>query len=202
MHHRQKTQAYQQASQTVSKTRQIVMLYDGVIRFLSQAREAIEQRRFEERFHLLTRCTTIITGLQSSLDFEHSPQIAHTLFDYYTAIEARMLRLHQSNSLEECDALIADLKQMRTIWHDIDLQGNLEEAASQPHQEAASGLVQESQPQDGEAVARMPDAQAYGAASVGELGHTQPAVISPDALTQYHAGNGSHYRSSAVLVSA
>ena len=36
--------AYSRANHTVSKTRQVVMLYDGAIRFMQQAAEAMEKK--------------------------------------------------------------------------------------------------------------------------------------------------------------
>jgi flagellar protein FliS len=119
-------QAYQQASQTVSKTRQIVMLYDGTIRFLQQAKQAEEENNIPERFSLLTKASKIIVSLQSSLDFDASHDIATTLHDFYSSVSQRISELHRSRDLEKYDTLIADIKAMRDQWEKLD-----SEAASQ-----------------------------------------------------------------------
>jgi flagellar protein FliS len=115
-----KYQAYAAATQTVAKTRQIVMLYDGAIRFIRQAKEAIRDGRIEERYHLLIKTSGIIGGLQSCLDFENGGNVAKILYQFYSSIDGRLFSIHHNNSIESCDEIIADLKQMRDVWHDID----------------------------------------------------------------------------------
>ncbi len=115
-------QAYNQAMHTVGKTRQVVMLYDGAIRYLQQARQAIEENRIEERYKLLVRVSEILMGLQSALDFENGGNIARILYDFYSSLDARLTKIQRTNSLSICDDVIEELKQMRGIWHDIDAQ--------------------------------------------------------------------------------
>jgi flagellar protein FliS len=113
-------QAYSMASQTVPKTRQIVMLYDGVIRFMQQAKEAIVERRIEDRYKLLVRASDVVVALQTCLDHENGGEISKILHDYYTSIDLRIMSIHRSNSLETCDRVISELKEMRNAWHQID----------------------------------------------------------------------------------
>ncbi len=113
-------QAYNLASHTVPKTKQIVMLYDGVIRFMQQAREAIIQNKIEDRFNLLVRASEIVVSLQACLDHESGGDIARILHDYYTSIDMRILSIHRSNSLEMCDSVISELREMREAWHHVD----------------------------------------------------------------------------------
>lgn len=113
-------QAYSHANQTAPKTRQIVMLYDGAIRFLKQAKEAIEEKRVEDRFHLLNKASEIIVGLQTHLDFDHGGDVAKVLFDYYMSMDNRILAVHRSQDLEVLEGIVADLKRMRDAWAEID----------------------------------------------------------------------------------
>ena len=126
--------AYSKATHTVGKTRQVVMLYDGMIRFLNQARDAIEKQDYERRFTSLSRASAIAVGLQSCLDFEAGAAAAQTLYDFYAAIDLRMAQLNRTNDVAECNKIIAELKQMREVWNAID-QGS---AAPQPSPSAAS----------------------------------------------------------------
>jgi flagellar protein FliS len=115
-------QAYSVATRTAPKTRQIVMLYDGVIRFLRQAQTAITAGNFEERFKLLKRAADIVTGLQSSIDFDAGGEIAQTLNHYYTNLAVRIMgvNFHRQEGGRLCDDIIDDLKQMREVWDQID----------------------------------------------------------------------------------
>ncbi len=115
--------AYNRASHTVSKTRQVVMLYDGMIRFLQQAGDAIERKDYEARYHKLSRISDIIIGLQACLDFEAGGASAKILYDFYASVDMRIFMLHRSNDLAACKALVAELKEMRDAWDKID-RGN------------------------------------------------------------------------------
>lgn len=123
-----KFKAYSQAAHTVSKTRQIVMLYDGVIRFLQQAREAMEAKHIEKRYNLLVKASNVILGLQSCLDFTQDKAIAQTLYDFYSSADARVLSMHRTNDVILCDQLIVELKELRNIWASVD-NGMMNEAA-------------------------------------------------------------------------
>ena len=119
----QQYNAYNMASQTVPKTRQVVMLYYGATRFLKQARQAIDENRIEDRFHLLNKASEVIVGLQACLDFENGGEIAQILFDYYSSIDARILYVQRKNDGKILDAVIAEVKKMRDAWYDIDEKG-------------------------------------------------------------------------------
>ncbi len=114
-------QAYALANQTAPKTRQIVMLYDGAIRYLRQARDAMEIGRIEERYNLLLKTSEVVMGLQGCLDFDEGGEVAKILFDFYSSIDTRLLALHGTPSLSHCDQIITELKQMRDVWAAIDL---------------------------------------------------------------------------------
>lgn len=112
--------AYNRATHTVAKTRQVVMLYDGAIRFLQQAKEAMEQGNIETRYNKLARVSEIITGLQSCLDFDAGQHAAQTLYDFYAAMDTRILQLHRTNNAEDCSQIIAEIRDMREVWDRID----------------------------------------------------------------------------------
>ena len=128
--------AYHKASHTVSKTRQVVMLYEGAIRFLQQAGDAMDKKEIERRYHALTRASEIVSGLQSCLDFDSAENMARILFDFYTNIDLRILALHRTADKAACDQIIVELKQMRDVWETIDRGSDVKPAVSE--QAAAS----------------------------------------------------------------
>lgn len=131
-------QAYSRATHTVNKTRQVVMMYDGAIRFLQQAAEAIEQKDYEARYNKLTRVSDIIIGLQACLDFEQGGSSARILFDFYSTMDMRIFGLHRSNDLDACKSIVAELKEMRDAWDRIDR--SQEQKTAEPEKSAAGGL--------------------------------------------------------------
>lgn len=125
---KQQYKAYASATQTVAPTKQIVLLYDGAVRFLKQAREAMQEKRIEDRYRLLVKATDVLAGLQGCLDFENGGQVARVLYQFYTMMELRIFNLHHTGSVADCEEIIAELKQMRDVWHEID-RGTAAEAA-------------------------------------------------------------------------
>lgn len=123
-------QAYNRANHTVPKTKQVVMLYDGIIRNLQQAADAMEQNNIEERYKKLVKASEIIIGLQSCLDYEQGESAAQVLYDFYSSLDARIIGLHRSNDIAVCRELINEVKEMRGLWNDID-QGNIDHAGNE-----------------------------------------------------------------------
>ena len=130
---KQKYQAYAAATQTVARTQQIVMLYDGVIRFMQQAKEAIRDKRIEDRYKALTQASEIIMGLQGCLDFENAEEIARLLYNFYSTVDANIFSIHRTASAETCEEVIYELKKMRDVWQEID-QNTSESTAGEPAQ--------------------------------------------------------------------
>lgn len=128
MYHPQNYQAYANAAMTTSKLRQVIMLYDGMIRFMQQSAEAIKVSDFETRYNLTTKTINIVQALQSALDFQRGQDISNILYGYYANLEQRMYALHRSNDIKQCEAIIKDIKVMRDAWQNIELAENEEKA--------------------------------------------------------------------------
>ncbi|MCH2546200.1 MAG: flagellar export chaperone FliS [Alphaproteobacteria bacterium] len=112
--------AYATANMTVGKTRQVVMLYDGALRFIQQSIEAITREDYETRYNLLAKTSEIISGLQNSLDFENGGDISKLLYDYYASLDARLFTVHRSNDVAMLEAVSKEIRMMRNVWHEID----------------------------------------------------------------------------------
>lgn len=137
--------AYNKATNTVAKTRQVVMLYDGAIRFLAQAKDAMEKNEIERRYKALARTSEIITGLQACLDFEAGGSTAQVLHDFYTSMDMRTMQLHRTADMEECQRVIDELRSMREVWDTID-RGNGAPATAKPANDRPAASVADAQP--------------------------------------------------------
>ncbi len=116
----EKYTAYTTTSHMVRKTKQVVLLYEGAIRYVQQAKAAIEEDRIEDRYNSLIKACDIITGLQLSLDFDKGGEIAELLYDYYAGLDMRLLSLHQNQDIKICESCIDHLKMMKEAWEEID----------------------------------------------------------------------------------
>lgn len=136
-----KFQAYNMANRTLAKTRQVVMLYDGAIRFIQQAKEAIQENRVQDRYNLLVKASDIVLGLQGCIDFEQGNDVAKVLYDFYSSIDHRIISLHRNQTPELCDQLVKELKMMRDAWDRIDKELANQEGTNATFDGAVSAVV-------------------------------------------------------------
>lgn len=111
---------YGQAQSTVSKIKQIIMLYDGMIKFMVFAKEAAEKGDLETRFNKTEAASKIITGLQASLDFEASREVSESLDAFYSEVFIKMMLFNVNNDPSLCEEVIQDLTKMRDAWKDVE----------------------------------------------------------------------------------
>ena len=96
------------------------MLYEGAIRFIQQAMEAIRSEDAEQRYDKLTRASEIIVALRSALHTETQDSEVERLYGFYTDLDIRILALHRSHNLGECANIVAELRDVRDAWDAID----------------------------------------------------------------------------------
>ena len=111
--------AYGQAVETIAPAKQIVMLYDGVLRQIANARSAIGDRRINDRFAAVQKATLILEGLQSCLDHEKGGEIAPQLDRLYTHYIFRLQAINMEDDPAICDELAAQIGELRNSWATI-----------------------------------------------------------------------------------
>lgn len=132
-------QAYTAAYQTTENPMQcLVMLYDGVLKLLYQAKDAVTEGRIEDRYNLLARACHVIDGLHASVNPEKGGDVAKTLDRYYHQLFKNIQAVNRLNTQESVDKVIMDVKQMRDAW--LDVQAQCEESAKGSKTKDASGL--------------------------------------------------------------
>jgi flagellar secretion chaperone FliS len=111
--------AYGQAAETLAPAHQIVLLYDGAIRRIREARDAIGRRAIKERYVAIGKAAAIVEALQGCLDHERGGEIATNLDRLYTYFGLRLQRINLTDDVEICDELIARLGELRASWAQI-----------------------------------------------------------------------------------
>ncbi len=112
-------QAYQKASTTLDSGVQLVMLYDGAIKYMQHALAAIEAKKYSDSFQFIDTACAIMHGLAASLDFSANKAIAEALDEYYHSLDIRMVLFEHNHDMEMYDQIIDDLKTIRNSWNDI-----------------------------------------------------------------------------------
>lgn len=117
------------AAGAIPKTQQIVMLYDGVLKFLRQAQEAMTKNDIQERYNTIVKALDVINGLQVCLDHDKGGEIAEILHNYYLLLEIRLHRVQCQNDPTILEGCIRDVTTMRNAWVDIDANYSKEDKA-------------------------------------------------------------------------
>ena len=126
--------AYGQAADTLPPLQQIVMLYDGAIRRLREAKAAGEAGRIAQRATAVGKAAAIVDALQRCLDAERGGEIAANLDRIYTHLGFRMQQINMLGDLAICDEVAEQLAELRMAWAGLLNQGTLPGSpnASQP----------------------------------------------------------------------
>ncbi len=93
-----------------------IALYDGIIRFMHNAIEAVDRGDAAQRRYAVKRAMDIVIHLQATLRMDIGGKPAETLAEFYTAMFALMLQGSQANSREKFDHVIACVRNVREAW--------------------------------------------------------------------------------------
>ncbi len=111
--------AYRQASQNVGGLKAVVMLYDGMIRFVGEAKRADADGRFEDRYLLTEKASRIVIGLQGQLDFDNGGELSPVLSSFYDMLFMRMMQINSYEAQVVADDVLTALKDMRRAWEQV-----------------------------------------------------------------------------------
>lgn len=97
----------------------VVMLYDGAIRFVGAAADAIGRGDIRGRAEATSRALAIISELQSTLDVERGGEMAASLDDMYRYLTQRLVQATVKNQVAPLDEARRLLETLRDGWQTI-----------------------------------------------------------------------------------
>jgi flagellar protein FliS len=97
----------------------VVMLYDGALRFLAVARDAIERRDIPARREALSRAIAIVSELQSTLKIEEGGELAQSLDSLYGYANQKLLEAAAHNDVKAIDEVRRVFEILRDAWSNI-----------------------------------------------------------------------------------
>ena len=97
----------------------VVALYDGIIRFLSSAMEAVDRGDTDGRRASVKRALDIVIHLQARLRMDIGGRPARALSEFYAAIFAQVLQASQSASRPKFEHAIECVRNVRDAWRQV-----------------------------------------------------------------------------------
>lgn len=105
--------------QTASPETLVVMLYDGIIRFIGSAQQGILAKKYDQADRALARAQDIITELTITLNHEAGGEIARNLAGLYEYCMRRLIDGNVSKSVEPLDEVLSIVRPLRDAWAQI-----------------------------------------------------------------------------------
>ena len=112
----------QNSIETATPARIVVMLYDGAIRFLTQALAAMQAKRYDQQSRLIGNAQSIIAHLHDTLDLEVGSGFAKSLTGIYTALLRSLTTANILNQPKPVEDAIQVLRDLRETWAEVDRQ--------------------------------------------------------------------------------
>jgi flagellar protein FliS len=113
-------EAYQQTLvQSRSPLELVVMLYDGALRFLEQAAEAMDRRDMPAKAEALSRAFAILAELQNTLNVRDGGELARQLDALYTHMHERLVDANVQRSSAPIRDVINLLRPLRDAWSQV-----------------------------------------------------------------------------------
>ncbi|CAA7603181.1 Flagellar protein FliS [Acididesulfobacillus acetoxydans] len=98
---------------TATPERLLVMLYDGLLRFMSEAGLALKDRQYEQAHRALIRAQEIVLELRSTLKREIAPELADSLHSLYTFFYEKLIEANRTKTLQplaEITGMVTELR--------------------------------------------------------------------------------------------
>ncbi|HEY3705064.1 MAG TPA: flagellar export chaperone FliS [Terracidiphilus sp.] len=109
----------------------VVALYDGIVRFLYQACEAVDRGDEGGRRAAVKRALDIIIHLQARLRMDVGGSPAEALSEFYAATFAQILQGSQAASRAKFENAIACVRNVREAWRQVAQDGTINPAPAQ-----------------------------------------------------------------------
>ena len=127
------TRSYQQnAVDTGSPLRLVIMLYDGAIRFFRLAEKARSEGNTELLRVNIIRAERILFELMASLNIEEGGEIAAGLFRLYQFIVDQCSQVHEEQGEEALANILKILSGLRASWVELEKSAQEVEVERQP----------------------------------------------------------------------
>ena len=102
--------------ESASKEQLLIMFYDGAIRFVTRAENAIKEYNIEQRNYCINKASAVIAELSATLDHEIGGQIASDLEALYDFMNRELIKANIENSLDSLKTVKTLLTDLSETW--------------------------------------------------------------------------------------
>ncbi|MFV9510527.1 flagellar export chaperone FliS [Tepidibacillus sp. LV47] len=111
-------QTYQQNSVTTASPGELtLMLYNGCLKFIKQAKQAIQEKKIEEKNTNLIKAQNIIRELMVTLNMDY--EVAKHMMQMYEYILRRLIEANIKSDIEILNEIEGYVVEFRDTWREV-----------------------------------------------------------------------------------
>ncbi|MBF0292207.1 MAG: flagellar export chaperone FliS [Nitrospinae bacterium] len=119
---------------TANKVQLVVLMYDGAIRFITEAKEKSAAGDVAGKGVAIGKAQRIIHELTNALDMRRGGEVATNLSQVYMRISRNLINANVNRKMEDLDESLESLRNLRGAWEQIMRQPNTAEPVQQSKQ--------------------------------------------------------------------
>ena len=104
---------------TASKLQLIVMMYDGVIRYLEEYKKRLKEDDIAGRGLYMSKAQRVISELQESLNKKQGGEVSQNLENLYNFISSSLAQSNIDGNSANIDHSITILQNLRDAWSQV-----------------------------------------------------------------------------------
>lgn len=104
---------------TANPIQLIVVLYDGAVNYLQEAKAHLQNGDIEGRSRAINRTLAIVSELQATLNFEEGGQVASSLESLYAYMKGRLIAANLGQDDKPLSEVISLLSTLRLAWQEL-----------------------------------------------------------------------------------
>lgn len=105
--------------ETASKEKILLMLYEGLIKYVRQARKALENDESQKAHDKLLQSQEIVTELISTLDMDVGGEIAEELYSLYDYVLHNLIQANVENDPSRLEDILPVLEELNEAWDEV-----------------------------------------------------------------------------------
>ncbi len=104
--------------ETASPLKRVVMLYDGAIYFIEDAKEKMSAKKYTDATISNIRAQNIISELKSSLNMDYGdlPERLNALYSYFLK---KLISANMERKIEFLEEVLKHLAELRNSWNEL-----------------------------------------------------------------------------------
>ena len=98
---------------TATPEKLMILLFDGAIQFLQKAKNAIAEKKLQERSQNIDGARKFIRELMRTIDLENGNDVSKNLFKLYNRMAMDLIKANIQKNANKIDEVITDLTNIR-----------------------------------------------------------------------------------------